>query len=173
MSERKGARGGGGGENAEGRMTKISRAPLLLLVCTSGNPSRTSEQGFLWYPGGFRMPQFHSFIFSVPSPPPFLFCLSCLLYCSVLICTDIPVSVLPTSVMADWCRLGMQGTAGPDCSSYLIKTWEDPTGARAREDTGTIYRVEHRCTQTFTSRESKEYRCFPLSLDTMLFLTYA
>lgn len=29
------------------RMKEMSRAAFLLLVCTSGNPSRTPEQGFL------------------------------------------------------------------------------------------------------------------------------
>lgn len=59
---------------------------------------------------------------------------------------------------------------------YLIKTWEDPTGARTREDTGSIYRVVHRCTHTHThtstSQESKEYRCFDLSSETIPFLPY-
>lgn len=52
---------------------------------------------------------------------------------------------------------------------YLIKTWDDPTGARAREDTGSIYRFEHRCAHTHTHKR-KEDRCFPLSLETGLSL---
>lgn len=56
---------------------------------------------------------------------------------------------------------------------YLIKTWEDPTGAKARGRHKAVFiDFEHRCTHshTSTSWESKEDRCFPLSSEARLML---
>lgn len=127
---------------------------LLLLGCTSGKPFRTPEQGFPWYPDGFSAPipwptpppNAHTY---TPPPPLSLLCLLTFLHPHLLICT--------LTSLTQWCpQAWLLTDAGWECRAqlgliaavYLIKTWEDPTGVRAREDTGSIYRVVHRCTHT-------------------------
>lgn len=64
--------------------------------------------------GGFLRPRWHRC-----RMPRFHGCLPPLPVIHALIRTDIPGWMLPMSV--DWCRLGMQGTAGPDGSGLFNK----------------------------------------------------
>lgn len=59
---------------------------------------------------------------------------------------------------------GCRAQLGLIAAVYLIKTWEDPTGASAREDTATIYRFEHRYTHLHIQGRARKTRNQVLSL---------
>lgn len=116
-----------------------------------------------------RMPQFHCLVH-------FSLWLSLSLLLSLISCL---YALTPQLLCRSWAWMltdagwGCRAQLGLIAAVYLIKTWEDPTGASAREDTATIYRFEHRYTHTSTSRGEQgrqETRCFPLSLETRYIL---
>lgn len=127
-------------------MKDLSWAAFLLLVCTSGNPSRTPEQGFLWHPGGgAQCPNF--------SLSRFLF-MVCL--CLAVSASMYSYALTPRPPCRPWARMltdagwGCGAQLGLIAAVYLIKTWEDPTGVSTREDTASIYRFEHGYTHMHT-----------------------
>lgn len=67
---------------------------------------------------------------------------------------------------AGWeCRAQLDPTA----AVYLIKTWEDPSVARPKGDTDSIYRVVERAhTHMYTHTLTEEQRSSPLSLETIV-----
>lgn len=126
-------------------MKNLSWAAFLLLVCTSGNPSRTPEQGFLWHPGG-----------SAPCPNfaliQFLFMVC---HCRGVSASMYSYALTPRPPCRPWAWMltdagwGCRAQLGLIAAVYLIKTWEDPTGVSAREDATSIYRFEHRYTHVY------------------------
>lgn len=119
-----------------------------------GGPSRTPERGASWDPDGIgaECPDFT--VASLPSPSTVhSYALTSQGGCCPRVRTD-----------AGWeCRAQL----GPTAAVYLIKTWEDPSVARPKGDTESIYRVvehTHSPAHTHSPRSTVPLLCLKRSL---------